>query len=154
MTSYVNQPNYGNPYGQRQESRPQVKRVEIGGFYSEDGKLKLDLFDRKANEIADSIVGVTRTQLRRIFDEVKRFEQRLAVETWDDVVPYVRMVKSKVSYQVARAIDKNRSTEGAYRNLSAFITEGISLAGSEKDFRVFLSLFEAVYGFSYEKLKD
>jgi len=103
-----------------------VKPVEIDGFYTDDGNPKKELFDKKAKDIADSIVGVSATQLRRIYDEVKRFEQIISQENWSSQYPYILMIKSKTRYAVAKAT---------------------------KDYHVFLALFEAVYGFCYEKLR-
>lgn len=136
--------------------------MAINSFYTEDNTVKLDLFDKTAESIAESftgkdnrgnVFGVSKTQLRRLFDEVKRFEQNLdgSPETWKKHYPYIRMIKSKVSYNVARAIEKSRFEVDVYKKLSAFITEGINLVKTEDDYRVFVTLFEAVYGFYYEK---
>jgi len=139
----------------------------ISTFYTQDGKtVEPNLFDTKAKDIASRFVitekdkdgrsfvyGVSKTQLRRLFDEVKRFEQNLNGETevWQKHLPYIRMIKSKVSYNTSRAKEKERKKEKPYNNLSDFITEGIDLIKEEKDYYVFLALFEAVYGFYYEK---
>jgi len=139
----------------------------ISTFYTQDGKtVKPSLFDDEANNIASSFVitekdkdgrtfvyGVSKTQLRRLFDEVKRFEQNLngESEVWQKHLPYIRMIKSKVSYNTSRAKEKERKKEKVYNNLSDFITKGIDLIKKEEDYYVFLALFEAVYGFYYEK---
>jgi len=134
-------------------------------FYSNEEKkiVKADLFDKIAEGIAGSFVGknkkrgepygVSGTQMRRLYDEVKRFDQNLdgTPETWEKNYPYIRMIKSKVSYNIARAIEKNRYEEDVYKNLSAFIIKYIELVKDEEDYHVFTSLFEAVYGFYYEK---
>ncbi|MGD9927944.1 MAG: type III-A CRISPR-associated protein Csm2 [Sphaerochaeta sp.] len=141
----------------------------IGGFY-EDGesRVKPDLFDSKALEIAnklykvshneyngrDVINGVSGTQLRRIFDEVKRFEYLLQLDTtmWDIQLPYIKMIKSKVRYTIARSTRNLRNSDeiGCYKALSDFLIEGIDSIQKQKDYEVFLALFEAVYGFYYE----
>jgi len=128
-------------------------------FYSNEEKkiVKVDLFDITAEKIASGFVkdnkGVSSTQMRRLYDEVKRFDQNLdgTTETWDKNYPYIRMIKSKVSYNVARAIEKNRSEADVYKNLSAFIMKYIEMVKDEEDYHVFTALFEAVYGFYYEK---
>jgi len=141
--------------------------VLIGGFYEQnpgsDGKrrIKKDLFDKTAEAIAGSFhgkdangrpTGVSNTQLRRLFDEVKRFDRLLdaAPGDWERQWPYIRMIKSKVQYTVARDIAKHREKEKFYRNLAAFIREGIDTVSTWDDYRVFVALFEAVYGFYYE----
>ena len=69
--------------------------VLIKTYFKEDGKTILpELFDTTASKVAESFIGknragketgVTSTQLRRIFDEVKRFEQILSAspEQWN-----------------------------------------------------------------------
>ena len=124
--------------------------------------VKPDLFDKTAEDIAKGFVGkdkfnkpcgVGRTQMRRLYDEVKRFEQNLdgTDETWKKHYPYIRMIKSKLSYNITRAIEKSRDSADGYRKLSKFITDGIGQVHNEDDYRVFVALFEAVYGFYYEK---
>jgi CRISPR-associated protein Csm2 len=143
----------GNRGGPQEGAKPYKK---IDGFY-ENGKIKPHLFDKKAEEMAESFKGVTGTQLRRLFDEVKRFEKILDAfpEQWDKQEPYIRMIKSKSSYTVARAAAKlpkyDTQTKGAYDNLRAFIAEGIDTVKEAKDYQIFASLFEAVYGYYYEK---
>ncbi|MDR1626275.1 MAG: type III-A CRISPR-associated protein Csm2 [Spirochaetia bacterium] len=141
------------------EAPPAPKPVVIGGFYTADNKIKPDLFDKTAREIAESFyirnpqIGVSITQLRRLFDEVKRFEQILDASPgqWEAQLPYIKMIKSKVSYTVARAVKQKSVEEGVYKNLADFMTQGIDLVKELRDYHVFVSLFEAAYGFYYEK---
>ena len=65
------------------------------------------------------------------------------------------MIKSKVHYTVARS-KKNGKKEDSiyYDNLRGFISEGIDLIKSPKDYQVFVALFESVYGFYYENRPD
>ena len=131
-------------------------------FYTEGNTVNPDLFDGIAENIAKGFVvkdrsnrpcGVARTQMRRLYDEVKRFEQNLdgTPEKWNKHYPYIRMIKSKLSYNITRAKEKNRDSTSGYDNLSRFITDGIQQVNNENDYRVFVALFEAVYGFYYEE---
>jgi len=161
---------YNNYSGGNYSNRPQqpdlseVKpAVEIKSFYKAGTDIPLeDLFDEQAQKIAESFVGknkkgfeigVSSTQLRRIFDEVKRYERVLlgTESKWEEQIPYVKMIKSKVAYTVARASKTKPEEKGVYKNLEAFISSGINLIKTEKDYHTFVSLFEAVYGFYYEK---
>ena len=86
-------------------------------------------------------------------DKVKRFEQLLDADekNWEKELPYIKMMKSKIRYAVARAVkDKGKYVEDYYKNFASFISEGIDLIKDEQDYRVFISLFEAVCGFYYE----
>jgi CRISPR-associated protein Csm2 len=134
-------------------------------FYinKEKKEVKPYLFSKTAEEIAKGFIGghgkyygVSKTQLRRFYDEVKRFEQNLdgTVETWKKNFPYIKMIKSKTSYNIARAIEKNRNEADVYNKLSAFISDGLEQIEDEKDYNVFTSLFEAVYGFYYKETID
>jgi len=152
----------GNENEQRYNKSVTPSPVIIDSFYKEDKETILPfLFDTKAMEIAKSFVGkdrngesigVSSTQLRRIFDEVKRFEQILlsSSEQWNNQLPYIKMIKSKVAYSVARASNKKSSESEVYKNLEKFISSSIDLIETEQDYHVFVSLFEATYGFYYE----
>lgn len=154
--------NAGSYGGQREDNSYTPDPVKIKNFYEPDGKTVLvDLFDTKAQEVADSFIGkdrqgkttgVSATQLRRIFDEVKRFEQILLSSSgqWEEQFPYIRMIKSKTAYSVARA-KKGKPAAAAklYENLQEFIFSAIDLIKNEQDYHVFVSLFEAAYGFYY-----
>ena len=153
-------------YGNRAafEDKSELKKaVEITTFYKAGTRLPLpDLFDAKALEVAESFIGknkrgfdigVSSTQLRRLFDEVKRYEQVLSASdtSWEAQLPYIKMIKSKVAYTVARAAKQKPEEKGVYKNLETFISSSINLIQTENDYHVFVSLFEAVYGFYYEK---
>ena len=153
--------NNGNGGGQKYDQPVTPQAVVIKTFYNSGTEtVQKDLFDGTAKKVAESFVGkskgkdigISSTQLRRIYDEVKRFEQVLAVSgsKWEEQLPYIRMVKSKVAYTVARAAKQKQDEKGVYKNLETFISSCINLIQKEKDYHVFMLLFEAVYGFYYE----
>lgn len=149
---------------------------KITSFYvSGTDKLRPDLFNEFAEKVAKGLAeikdnprdsrkpfknGVSPTQIRKMFDEVKRYERLINEDdssSWEKQYPYIKMMKSKVSYSVARAKKNHQRDAKYYDNLSSFISEGIDLIKTEKDYHVFVSLFEAVYGFYYQigvELKD
>jgi len=126
-------------------------------------KINSELYDVVAQTIASNLVGrnnnklngVSRHQLRGLFDETKRIKRRLEQKNiqWNDVEPAVRLLKSKTSYAVERAKKNgNPRFDGPYYDyLKDFIHKGIDMTKNEEDFDVFCNLFEAVYGFYYEK---
>lgn len=142
---------------------------KINSFYvSGTDKIRPDLFNEFAEKVAKGLAeikdnpnnprkpfknGVSSTQIRKLFDEIKRYE-RLIIEddlsSWDKQYPYIKMMKSKVSYSVARSKKKHQRDAKYYDNLANFISEGIDLINTPKDYHVFVSLFEAVYGFYYQ----
>jgi len=128
-------------------------------FYNQNGKVDHNLFDAKAQEIARTLVkkdgrntnGVSRHQLRRIFDEVKRLKKILdEKDNWDDIYPLIKLIKSKVAYSTARAKKNDKWSKDYYTNLSSFIKTSIDKVKIQKDYEIFCLLFEAVYGFYYE----
>lgn len=157
-----NSGGYGNKSSFEDKSETK-KPIEIKTFYKEGTKIPLpDLFDKTATDVADSLVGknkkgfeigVSSSQIRRIFDEVKRYEQVLSQPDvkWEEQLPYIKMIKSKVAYSVARAAKNKPEERGVYSNLEKFISSSINLIKDEKDYHVFVALFEAAYGFYYEK---
>ena len=166
---YGNQQSFGNRNGggfQKtnafEDKSETPAPVKIETFYKADGKtVDENLFDSLALNIAKSFkgknkkgqdIGVTSTQLRRIFDEVKRFEQILTLQEnqWGKQLPYIKMIKSKVAYSVARAAKQKSEDKGVYKNLEHFISSGIDLIKTQEDYHIFVNLFEAAYGFYYE----
>ena len=134
-----------------------VKQIQI-----QDVKIAEKLFDDTAERIAKTFIGknssgkkdyVSSSQLRKFFDEIKSFEKYFVStgeSKWEEKKPYIKMIKSKVAYAVARKGVK----EGVYKNLEKFIIDGINQIKEEKDYFTFLSLFEAVYGFYCQVLLD
>ena len=98
---------------------------KINSFYvSGTDNIRPDLFNEFAEKVAKGLAeikenprdarkpfknGVSSTQIRKLFDEIKRYE-RLIIEddlsSWDKQYPYIKMMKSKVSYSVARSKKK------------------------------------------------
>jgi CRISPR type III-A-associated protein Csm2 len=122
------------------------------------------LFDSEAREIADGFIrekedkknsyyGVTHSQMRRFYNEVKSLDRKFGESpgAWDKNCLYIPLLKSKVSYNVARAIDKKPAEKDVYKNLSGFIMKYIGMVKDDKDFHIFTLLFEAVYGYYYKE---
>lgn len=144
------------------ETKEELKELH---FYKEqDGENKVDpeLYDTVARSVASGLVGknnrinklngVSRHQLRSLFDETKRIKRRLENPNtkWADVEPAVKLLKSKTSYAVARAKSNSKYDSDYYDYLKKFMHTGIDKIHNENDFNVFCNLFEAVYGFYYE----
>ena len=150
--------------GTSNETAPNQLRVMIESFYIEGTEdVRPELFAEKAEKIAADFIGtneegqygkVTQTQIRRLYDEVKRFEQILdgSQEKWNDNYPKIKKIPSLASYNITRAKQAQQYENiKVYDNLYEFIREGIGLIYNEKDYHVFKALFEAVYGFYYVK---
>ncbi|HRG77324.1 MAG TPA: type III-A CRISPR-associated protein Csm2 [Leptospiraceae bacterium] len=89
----------------------------------------------------------TTTQLRRYYGEAKNLERQMQVlaanaNAWDSVYPLVKMLKSKVSYDM-------RKDNKIPQQFKEFIFESVDSIKEEADFRAFLKYFEASVGFYY-----
>ena len=125
----------------------------------ENGKVSEKLFCETAEKIEQSFAQndngrlkgkVSATQIRRLFDEVKHYQNLITdSEKWEQQFPYIRMMKAKVSYTIARAIKSNSRAKAYYTNLENFIFSGIDQIKKQDDYYIFVALFEAVYGFYY-----
>jgi len=128
-----------------------------------DVKKMPDLYDRIAFEIAKCFVGkdrrkgVSKSQIRKIFDEAKALGRSLKdsledsekdsdEEKWKEIYPLIKMIKVKTAYIYARASKESREY---YKNLYDFITYVIDKVKNYNDFSTFNLLFEAVYGYYY-----
>ncbi len=123
-------------------------------FYDESKNIQEELYNRIAEDIAETLASssgkkLSRTQLRRFFDEVKAIQRYLnqfddkkrKKEEFRKKLPEVKMIKAKVTY----ARGRNKVT----KEFADFIEKSISLIKTPKDFEVFCKFFEAVYGFFY-----
>jgi CRISPR type III-A-associated protein Csm2 len=97
-------------------------------------------------------IGVTSSQLRRIFNEVKGLERQLGTIGWDHVNPMVKMLRAKMAYTTGR-VPKFHEERACYEKLQAFVAGGVNEIQTEKEFRAFCKQFEAVVGFYYGMTK-
>ncbi|NPV37752.1 hypothetical protein BREVNS_1739 [Brevinematales bacterium NS] len=115
---------------------------------SDEAWKKANEFGRRNNE-NNKFEGVSKTQIRKIFDEVKRLERMLSVKEWTDILPLIKMLKPKVAYQVKRAIEKEKYLTQYYKKFETFIAESIDEVKEKRDFEAFCLYFEAVYAYYY-----
>lgn len=137
-----------NSYNDR--SLPQCPKFKL---YSDEKDRIIDkeLFDRTAKEIANSFKGISPTKFRRFFDEVKSISRRPDFKvSFDKDMSHI-LLKSKISYMIGRAVKDNAKEVPALRNLQYFINQGLKQSIDAESYLVFVLLFEAVYGFYYEK---
>lgn len=87
----------------------------------------------------------TTTQLRRYYSEVKNIERQMQVlgkESWDTIFPMVKMLKSKISYDMRK--DNKIPSE-----FKSFIYNSVDSIKDQNDFKAFLKYFEASVGYFY-----
>ena len=127
------------------------EKLDIAFYKGKD--VDPELFDGKAKKVAEKLAedrGVTYTSLRRLFDEAKRFQMILAKKgDFAAQLPYIKMIKSKTAYTVARQKKLQRGNR-AYDYVKMFIDQGVDQIKEQRDYDVFVSLFEAVCGYYYD----
>jgi len=105
------------------------------------------LLDSEAKNWAKRIYGdrkdpqTSKTQIRAFYDKLLEYynEVFLDKKEFDDVLPFIKMLKSKVAYAKGRKVVK-----GQFVN---FMNDGIDAINSKEDLKNFKLLFEAVLGY-------
>jgi len=129
-------------------------------WLTDKGAIKPQLLDEEAEKIAGSLVeessgqrrgapkqcGVSSSQLRRVYGEVKGLERQMDASGWERVSPMVKMLRARMAYTVGRS---QRDDRNCYVKLQRFIDDSVESIGSEQEFRAFCKQFEAVVGFYY-----
>ena len=149
---------YQGNYSQGQgRSNPNTLQAQAPGLPQlqpllKNGKLNPENFKEDfLSMTAKAIKFVSKTQMRKIFDEIKRFKFMLEEgASWDDVYPLVLMQKSKISYLCKRSSDTYKSDASYYKNLKELTFSLIDKCDSEKAYEAYVNFMEALYGFYYE----
>lgn len=133
--------------------------VEKSSFYVDERKriLEPEIFNSKAEEVAKKIRGVTKTQIRRVFDELKRLKRKVektnSEEEFRRILPYILMERSRIAYTVTRA-KKNAKKEDieSYNELKRLFDHNLTINNikSQKDYINFCDFMEAIVAFHYE----
>ena len=124
-----------------------AKRIELD--YTKD----VNLFDETAKEWAEAIekskcqnkkgkfvdMKTKKTQLRNFYDKVLELVQKSEKDSWEDILPFVKMLNSKVAYGVNREV--------LNCEFSNMMTQCISQIKTKEDLKRFKLFFEAVLGF-------
>ncbi len=104
-----------------------------------DTKKDKELFNETAKEWARKIEDTKKTQVRNFYDKVLELEGSIKTENFDDVLPFIKMLNSKVAYAVNRKVASSEfqeMIEGCVRQID-----------SKEKFDTFKLFFEAVIGF-------
>ncbi len=138
-----------NPKNQTQghsSEKPRSNFPEI--TFRKQGNLRRELLTSDAENWAgflyDNENGVTATQLRNFFNEVKALQSRIEAGGFPANEALVGLLKSKAAYAYARA---GRKEKTGFSYLQNMIEQGSDLSKSKEDFNDFALFFEAVMGF-------
>ena len=123
--------------------------MKINDFLDESGEIRPDLFDKEARDIAGefSKEKISTHQVRKFFDEVKRYKSRLERnESYSRLKPLIIMMKSKAHYAANKKKEMKVFAEFINQAIDKIKTGGEEV--EKKKFLAFCLLFEAVYGFA------
>ena len=104
-----------------------------------DYKKEPELFNKVAQYWAKEIIKTKKTQVRNFYDKVLELYEKSKTESFEDVLPFVKMLNSKVEYAVNRKV--------ASYEFRDMMKECINQVNSKKDLENFKLFFEAVVGF-------
>ncbi|HQJ76043.1 MAG TPA: type III-A CRISPR-associated protein Csm2 [Bacteroidota bacterium] len=108
-----------------------------------DGFLTVNALTKEAEErgkqFAENKLSIA--QMRQFYGEIKYLERLLEVENFNDILPLIKMLKSKASYKTY-----NNKIPPIFK---AFIHDAIERINDKKSFSDFCKLFEAIVGFYY-----
>lgn len=133
---------------QRLPRTPLDMKFLSSGYYSDAEKRKLreDLIKIEAEKLGKTFATLkpelTSTQLRKIFNEVRSLEERVA-ENFDEQKALILMLKSKVAYSVGKKTSKTP------KEFKDFIDVCIDRINDKEDFDGFVKFFESVVGYFY-----
>ena len=113
--------------------------------YKKDG----ELFNETARKWAEKIgTGVQNTQMRKFYDQVLDLVQKSKhmneEEFSSDLLPFVKMINSKVAYASTRSSAGSKIVNKEFVNM---MTTCINQIQTKKDLNTFKLFFEAVIGF-------
>ena len=128
------------------------------GYWDNKGNIREELLTIEAEEVAKSFEnsGLTKTQLRAFFNEIKGLSNRIdgKKENWDKVYPMVLMIKSKVEYRSSKD-SKMASLKHFLKRSVAYIQKENRANKGYQAFETFVIFFETVVGYSYGlKIKE
>lgn len=111
-----------------------------------DYKSQPQLFDEVAREWAAAVGRTKKSQIRNFYDKVLELEKEAQIKEFSEVLPFVKMLNSKVAYGISRKVVSSEFQE--------MIKSCIDQVDSPEKLKVFKLFFEAVLGFYEGGNKD
>lgn len=138
MAYQGNSNNHRNNQGGGNKNFPPRQQIELPALVL-DFKKDPALFDTTASEWAELIGKTKKTQARNFYEKVLELEAKANNEAWENVLPFVKMLNSKVAYGVSRKV--------VSQEFEKMMNKAIEQVNTPEDLRVFKLFFEAVLGF-------
>ena len=118
--------------------------TEIVLDYRKNPELFNDTAKKTAEEIGAGKEGVQNTQIRKFYDKVLELDDRARHESFDEILPFVKMLNSKVAYASQRKSGGKNIVNKAFGSMMATCIKQVQ---TKEDLHAFKLFFEAVIGF-------
>ncbi len=113
--------------------------------YKEDKELFNVTAKKWAEKIgADKKFGVQNTQMRKFYDKVLELNEKAKHKDFDEVLPFVKMLNSKVAYASQRSSGSGKIVNSAF---VLMMNSCVNQIAKKEDLNTFKLFFEAVVGF-------
>ncbi len=112
--------------------------------YKKDPELFNETAKRWAENIGAGRGGVQNTQIRKFYDKVLELDDKAKLEDFSEVLPFVKMLNSKVAYASQRKSGGSKLVNGEFVQM---MNECINQIDSKEKLNNFKLFFEAVIGF-------
>ena len=121
--------------------------IAVPEFLDADGYIRAELLDKEAQDIAGQFKRITTHQVRRFYDEVKKYQGLLDKnEPYKKIKPLIIMLKSKAKYAASKKKEMRIFYEFIKQSIDNIKTGGEDI--EKKKFNAFCLFFEAIYGFA------
>lgn len=104
-----------------------------------DFNVDRELFNETAKRYAEEISKTKKTQVRNFYEKVLELNTKVENENWENILPFVKMLNSKVAYGVTRKVVSNE--------FEIMMNKCIEQVKTKDDLKIFKLFFEAVLGF-------
>jgi len=145
MKGALKKAGYKNQGGYRDSVRgvtaPVAPKI---AFRGENNKRRRELFTKDAKEWANLLYGVSDTQLRNFYNQVKALQAKIEAEGFEKNDALIGLLKPKAAYALARAEKRNKKK---FEYLQVMIEQGVDHSASPESFEDFVLFFESVLGF-------
>lgn len=155
MNNINNNRDFNKNSNYPEKKKYDFKALRNNKYREEDGDIRENLIMIDAVRIAEVFdsVGLSNSQVRMFFREVKALEGRLVGKTTEEgkiefakIYPFILMLNSKVEYKLNRGHVKEEFKQFINTNID-IIREENKTGNGVKSFSDFVMFFETVVGF-------
>jgi CRISPR-associated protein Csm2 len=128
----------GNDKRRYQAQQAQIPQITLD--YTKDNELFNKTAEKLAKLINETKPDTKSTQMRKFYEYILQLNDRAKSESFENILPFVKMLNSKTAYAKSRGHINDVFVE--------MLKKCIEQVKSKKDLETFKLFFEAVIGFS------